>query len=54
MLYKFSIERNKISETAAELYSTGLVADLTIEDPPLKDIIGELFSSVRDSNNAIS
>lgn len=40
---KFSVPRHLVPEMAARLYSTGLVADLSIEDPPLEDLIGELF-----------
>lgn len=46
--HKFTIERSRVPEMAARLYSTGLVADLTIEDPPLEDIIGELFVGARN------
>jgi ABC-2 type transport system ATP-binding protein len=40
---KFNVPRQLVPEVAARLYSTGLVADLSIEDPPLEDVIGELF-----------
>ncbi|MEW6712502.1 MAG: ATP-binding cassette domain-containing protein, partial [Candidatus Riflebacteria bacterium] len=42
--YKFSVARQNVPDVAARLYSTGLIADLSIEDPPLEEIIGELFT----------
>ena len=44
-LYRFLVKRQKVGELAAQLFSTGQIADLTIEDPPLEDIIGQLFTS---------
>ena len=43
--YRFLINRSKAPELAARLYATGNIADLTIEDPPLEDLIGQLFTS---------
>ncbi len=43
--YRFLVERNRVPEMAAKLYATGNIADLTIEDPPLEDLIGQLFTS---------
>jgi len=43
--YRFLVERNRVPEIAAKLYATGNIADLTIEDPPLEDLIGQLFTS---------
>lgn len=42
---KFNVPRHRVSEVAANLYSSGLVEDLSIEDPPLEDVIGELFET---------
>jgi ABC-2 type transport system ATP-binding protein len=43
MYFKFRVKRSAVPEIAAKLYSTGQVADLSIEDPPLEDIMGQLF-----------
>lgn len=43
--YRFLVERNRVSEVAARLYATGNIEDITIEDPPLEDVIGQLFTS---------
>lgn len=43
LYYKFMVKRSTVPQVAAKLYSTGLIADLSIEDPPLEDIMGELF-----------
>jgi len=43
--YRLLVERNRVPEIAARLYATGNIADLTIEDPPLEDIIGQLFTA---------
>ena len=48
---KFSVPRNEAPQVAARLYSSGLIADLSIEDPPLEDIIGELFSGKQNSKD---
>ncbi|GAB4269457.1 MAG: ATP-binding cassette domain-containing protein [Candidatus Rifleibacteriota bacterium] len=42
-IYKFKVPRSEAPETAARIYSTGLIDDLSIEDPPLEDIVGQLF-----------
>jgi ABC-2 type transport system ATP-binding protein len=49
--YRFKVSRNKVPELAARLYATGNVADLSIEDPPLEDIIGQLFTSGHQENS---
>jgi ABC-2 type transport system ATP-binding protein len=43
--YKFIVPRNSVAQVAALLYATGQIADLTIEDPPLEDLISQLFVS---------
>ncbi len=43
--YRFKVSRQHTPQVAAQLYATGQVDDLTIEDPPLEDLIGQLFSS---------
>ncbi len=45
----FSVPRNKVGEFASKLYSTGKIEDLTIEDVPLEDIIGDLFTNNQNS-----
>jgi ABC-2 type transport system ATP-binding protein len=45
--YRFLVNRSRVPEMAAKLYATGNIADLTIEDPPLEDLIGQLFTSGR-------
>lgn len=51
--YRFLVKRQNVPQLAARLYSTGQIADLTIEDPPLEDLIGQLFvttaAKARDS-----
>lgn len=42
--YKLLVKPEHIPEMAAKLYSTGQIADLSIEDAPLEDIIGKLFT----------
>jgi ABC-2 type transport system ATP-binding protein len=42
--FKLKVPRPEVSKIASKLYSSGIVADLSIEDPPLEDIIGTLFS----------
>ncbi len=43
--YRFLVSRARVPELAAKLYATGNIADLTIEDPPLEELIGQLFTS---------
>ncbi len=43
-LYRLLVSRELVGELAACLYSTGQIADLSIEDAPLEEIIGRLFS----------
>ncbi|HQB82537.1 MAG TPA: hypothetical protein PLR50_03500, partial [Candidatus Rifleibacterium sp.] len=43
-LYRFLVRREVVGELAACLYNTGQIADLTIEDAPLEEIIGQLFT----------
>lgn len=45
--YRFLVQRQSVPQFAAKLYATGQIADLTIEDPPLEDLIGQLFVSAR-------
>ena len=42
--YRFLVRREVVGELAACLYNTGQIADLTIEDAPLEEIIGQLFT----------
>lgn len=49
-LYRFMVKREMVGELAAKLFSTGQIADLTIEDTPLEDIIGRLFTSSDEAN----
>lgn len=49
-LYRFMVRRELVGELAAQLYSTGQIADLTIEDTPLEDIIGRLFTDSNESS----
>lgn len=44
-LFRFLVSRELVGELAACLYSTGQIADLTIEDAPLEEIIGQLFTA---------
>lgn len=44
---RFLVTRQATPQIAAQLYATGQIEDLTIEDPPLEDIIGQLFVSGR-------
>ncbi len=44
-LYRLLVVRELVGELAACLYSTGQIADLSIEDAPLEEIIGRLFSA---------
>lgn len=43
--YRFKVSRQLTPQIAAQLYATGQIDDLTIEDPPLEDLIGQLFIS---------
>ncbi len=45
LFYKYNVPRAAVSKVAASLYATGLIVDLSIEDPPLEDIMGELFTA---------
>jgi ABC-2 type transport system ATP-binding protein len=38
-----SIARNEVSSKAAQLLAALPIADITIEDPPIEDVIGQLF-----------
>jgi ABC-2 type transport system ATP-binding protein len=38
-----SIARNEVSSRAAQLLAALPIADITIEDPPIEDVIGQLF-----------
>lgn len=44
-VFKFLVSREQAGQLASDLYATGCIADLTIEDPPLEDLIGQLFTS---------
>ncbi len=48
-MFRFLVKREIVGELAACLYSTGQIADLSIEDAPLEEIIGQLFVSDNDS-----
>ena len=43
-LYRFLVSRELVGELAACLYKTGQIADLSIEDAPLEEVIGQLFA----------
>jgi ABC-2 type transport system ATP-binding protein len=43
-LFRLKAPRENVGKLAAALYNTGLTIDLTIEDTPLEDIIGNLFT----------
>ncbi|MDD3147471.1 MAG: ATP-binding cassette domain-containing protein [Candidatus Riflebacteria bacterium] len=53
-LFRFLVNRELVGELAACLYSTGQIADLTIEDAPLEEIIGQLFTAANASAAAIT
>jgi ABC-2 type transport system ATP-binding protein len=38
-----SIARNEVSSKAAQMLAALPIADITIEDPPIEDVIGQLF-----------
>ncbi|HPT46225.1 MAG TPA: ATP-binding cassette domain-containing protein, partial [Candidatus Rifleibacterium sp.] len=44
-LYRFLVSRELVGELAACLYTTGQIADLSIEDAPLEEVIGQLFAA---------
>jgi ABC-2 type transport system ATP-binding protein len=39
-----SVARNEVSSKAAQMLSALPIADITIEDPPIEDVIGQLFA----------
>ncbi|MBI3039502.1 ATP-binding cassette domain-containing protein [bacterium] len=43
--FQVKIPREKAAETASNLYSTGKVLDLTLEEAPIEEVLGELFAS---------
>jgi ABC-2 type transport system ATP-binding protein len=43
--YTLNVDSENISATSQEILSSGPVADITIEDVPLEDVIAELFES---------
>jgi len=47
-LFRLKAPRENVGKLAAALYNTGLTIDLTIEDTPLEDIIGNLFTEKSD------
>jgi ABC-2 type transport system ATP-binding protein len=42
-----SIARNEVSSKAAQLLAVLPIADITIEDPPIEDVIGQLFMGAK-------
>lgn len=48
---KLTIEvaRSRVAEVTSRLLSTSTVSDLSIEDPPIDDVIDRVFTSQRDS-----
>ena len=42
---RINVPRDKAPETAAKLFSTGSVADLTIEEPPIEEAVADLFGT---------
>ena len=43
---KLQIKKKEVSDKASRLLSKFNVADLTIEDPAIEDIVREIFSNV--------
>jgi ABC-2 type transport system ATP-binding protein len=43
--YTLNVDSGNIGATSQEILSAGPVADITIEDVPLEDVIAELFES---------
>jgi ABC-2 type transport system ATP-binding protein len=41
---ELSVPRAEVSSRSAQMLSTLPIADITIEDPPIEEIIGELFN----------
>ncbi len=48
---EFSVPRAEVSVKAAKLLAELPVADITIEDPPIEEIIGQLFTQARAEVN---
>ncbi len=44
---ELSVARSEVSSRAAQLLAELPIADITIEDPPIEEIIGQLFSGVK-------
>ena len=44
----FDLPRNEVSSRSAKMLAELPIADITIEDPPIEEIIGQLFASGRE------
>lgn len=47
---KIRIERSAVAETLSAILNEHAIADVAVEDPPLEDVIAEVFSKVSDKN----
>jgi ABC-2 type transport system ATP-binding protein len=45
------IDRVDVSKTLAALLSEHTIEDVVVEDPPLEEVIANVFSSVRDDED---
>jgi ABC-2 type transport system ATP-binding protein len=43
---KIRVERSKVAETLSSILSRHAIADVAVEEPPLEDVIAEVFSQV--------
>jgi ABC-2 type transport system ATP-binding protein len=45
------VERSRTSQVAAAILAGGVVTDVTIEDPPIEDVIERVFADARDERD---
>jgi len=48
---KLRIDRFDVSKTLAALLSEHTIEDVVVEDPPLEEVIADVFSRVRDNED---
>jgi ABC-2 type transport system ATP-binding protein len=44
------IERQEVAQRLSQILDAHLIDDVSVEDPPLEEVIAQLFSQVRQKN----
>jgi ABC-2 type transport system ATP-binding protein len=51
---KLRVPRGQVPELLARVLATYTIADVSVEDPPLEEVIAEMFESVADEPQRVS